>query len=179
MRKLYIFYLLFFINALYSTVSAQKPNLQFEQISDKSGRPLGAITGIVQDKHGFLWFSSRNGLYRYDGYSYKVFKNVPNDSNSIPFNAISLLYYDKTGSFWLQHFDVFAAFTNEELDTNYQKITKLHFASDAKIVEDGFGNLWIGPNEKGLLRYNRQSKDIQYFGASVPKFGSPYKTVHI
>jgi len=113
-RMIKLFVKVLLLISLPIAVFSQKPVFQFEQITDKGGRSLGCITGIVQDKYGFLWFSTKNGLYRYDGYSYKTFKNDPNDSTSLPFNGITYLFYDKSETFWLRHYDRLAAFRNEK-----------------------------------------------------------------
>ena len=91
----------FFKTLLFS----QEKDIFFEQITNESGRSLGFITGIVQDQTGFMWFSTRSGLYRYNGYSYKLFKNIPSDSLSLPFNDIAYLYYDNNQNFWMRHYD--------------------------------------------------------------------------
>ncbi len=166
------FVLLFLFIAFFSVsyVNAQKQLLQFEQITNKSGRTLGFITGIVQDSQGFMWFSTRSGLYRYDGYNYKLFKNNTKDSTSLPYNDIANLYYDKAGVLWLLHYDQYFPFKDEKLDYDYDFITKQHFDLQAKIIEDNENNLWIGPSEKGLLKYNKLTKQSQYFKKSLPQY---------
>lgn len=151
---------------------AQSPNLLFDQITDKSGRSLGFITGIVQDTTGFMWFSTRNGLVRYDGYDYKLFKTKPNDSLSLPFNDITNLYYDRDGLLWMRHYDQYFAFKNEKLCYKFDSITSKHYDTEAKITEDKHGYLWIGPSKNGLMRYDKKNKKVDWF-KNLPKSYKP------
>jgi hypothetical protein len=169
MKKLFLLFLfitIFFVSIL----NAQRQNLQFEQITNKSGRSLGFITGIVQDSLGFMWFSTRSGLFRYDGYDYKLFKKNPKDSTSLPYNDIANLYYDKSGILWLLHYDQYFPFKDEKLNFEYDTITKQHFDLQAKIIEDNHNNLWIGPSPRGLLKYNKTTKQSEYFIKSLAQY---------
>jgi ligand-binding sensor domain-containing protein/serine phosphatase RsbU (regulator of sigma subunit) len=167
-RKAYMKYLFILFAVFCQLLSyAQKPDLQFERITDKSGRTLGFVTGIAQDKHGFMWFSTRNGLYRYDGYNYKLFRSKSKDSTSLPFNAITSMYYDRQGTFWLKHLDKLAAFQNEKLSYQFQDITQKEFGNEVEIIEDKFQNIWIAPTKEGIYKYNRTSRRLDNITSPV------------
>ena len=55
-------------------VIAQNPAISFEHLTSEDGMPNSTIQDILQDKKGFMWFFSRNGLFRYDGYHFTSFK---------------------------------------------------------------------------------------------------------
>ncbi len=59
------------------------------------------ITSIVEDERGFMWFGTADGLNRYDGYTFKIFRNIPNDSTSLPNNNINSMVEDKQGNIWI------------------------------------------------------------------------------
>src|SRR3989339_1195416 len=123
MKRFYVAFtacILLFVTLL----PAQQKDIVFEQITNESGRSLGFITGIVQDETGFMWFSTRNGLYRYDGYSYKLFKHSSTDSLSVPFNDIAFLYYDKNQNLWIRHYDELSLFKDEKKSFDFDTITK-------------------------------------------------------
>ena len=65
--------------------SAQEPRL--EVISVEQGLSQGYVPSVCQDEDGFLWFMTNNGLNRYDGYDFKVFRNNPHDSFSLSDNT--------------------------------------------------------------------------------------------
>jgi signal transduction histidine kinase/ligand-binding sensor domain-containing protein len=70
-------------------------------ISKEDGLSQNYIAAIVQDKKGFMWFGTMDGLNCYDGYDFKVYYNNPNDVTSISCNQIKNLELGKDGSIWV------------------------------------------------------------------------------
>ena len=138
----------------------QKQDFVFEQITNESGRSLGFITGISQDTNGFMWFATRSGLYRYNGYSYKLFKHQKNDSTSLPFNDIAYMYYDNQHHLWMRHYEQLSAFKDEKRVFDFDSVVNREYDIEVKIVQDHRGNYWVGPTGKGLLRYNPNDKQV-------------------
>ena len=60
----------------------------FHHLQVENGLSNNAVICSLQDKRGFLWFGTKDGLDRFDGYSFKVFRNDPDDSTSIGSNFI-------------------------------------------------------------------------------------------
>ena len=83
-----------------SNVSAQK-NFVFENFSIPQGLSNPTINTIIEDKYGFLWLGTNDGLSRYDGYEFKVYKNNPSDSTSLPGNSIRTISEDNAGNLWI------------------------------------------------------------------------------
>ena len=93
LRFIFLVTLIFF-----SIISqAQKPTIKFTTISTKDGLSQVSVTSVLQDSRGFMWFGTRDGLNRYDGYKFRVYKNIPGDANSISFNFITSLFEDAKG----------------------------------------------------------------------------------
>lgn len=59
------------------------------------------VSSILEDKEGFMWFATQNGLYKYDGYRFYAYKYNPLQLNSLPANWVRHLSQDKDGIFWL------------------------------------------------------------------------------
>ena len=74
-------------------------NLHIEKVQEE-GLSSDYIVCINQDTKGFLWFGTREGLFRYDGYSFRAFKNLPGDSSSLVNNVIISLCSDKN-NLWI------------------------------------------------------------------------------
>ncbi len=163
MRQLTRLILLYSVLSLSVYALPHQQQLVFDKITDKNGRSLGFITGIVQDRYGFIWFSTRNGLYSYDGYNYRHFHNNPKDSTSLPFDDITFMFLDRDGVFWLRHYDRIVAFENEKVSYRYSALTGIRFNLDACITQDGAGNIWAGPSKEGLIRYNKLTNTITTF----------------
>ena len=80
--------------------SAQNPP-GYETISTAQGLSQGMVFDILQDAEGFLWVATKNGLNRYDGYSFKVFANDPYNARSLSSNSIVKLFEDARGRIWV------------------------------------------------------------------------------
>jgi hypothetical protein len=62
--------------------------LRFERLAPEDGLSQNAVLALWQDQQGYLWIGTQDGLNRYDGYSFTVFKNNPLDDNSLSVSAI-------------------------------------------------------------------------------------------
>lgn len=91
--------LLFYFGLLLPISHAQ--NVQLEVLNSAQGLSQGMVYDIVQDRNGFIWFATRGGLNRYDGYGFKVWKNDPFNPYSISDNTIQVLLEDRRGWLWL------------------------------------------------------------------------------
>src|SRR6188768_4317889 len=73
----------------------------FKNFQGSKGVAGNNIICITQDKKGFMWFGGRRGLYRFDGYSSRVFRNSHPDSSGIGSNSILSLYEDPNETLWV------------------------------------------------------------------------------
>lgn len=135
---------------------------QFKNISLKDGLSQSTINAIIQDRYGYMWFGTQDGLNRYDGYDFVVYRNDKNDPTSISDNWIWTIFEDSRGDLWigtynggLNKFDrqhnKFIRYQHNKLDTN-----SLSNNNVISIVEDKSGSLWIGTWGGGLQRFDEQ-----------------------
>ena len=82
-------------------LSASLPTFRFEHLSTQNGLSHNSVIEIVQDRQGFMWFGTLNGLDRYDGYRFTAYRPVPGDSTSLCHNVINALYEDSRGILWI------------------------------------------------------------------------------
>ncbi len=73
----------------------------YESITTAHGLSQGMVFDMLQDKEGFIWVATKNGLNRYDGYSFKVFTNDPYNPHSLSSNTIMKLFEDSKGRIWV------------------------------------------------------------------------------
>lgn len=59
------------------------------------------LNNMMQDKKGYMWFTTADGLYKYDGYNLTRFQRNPRDTNSLADNSVSSIYEDRTGILWI------------------------------------------------------------------------------
>jgi signal transduction histidine kinase/ligand-binding sensor domain-containing protein/AraC-like DNA-binding protein len=77
-------------------------DIKFEQISALEGLSQNTVRCILQDKNGFLWFGTKNGLNRYDGFNFVAYKS---GNGKIEDNRIKEIYEDKNGFLWIKGYN--------------------------------------------------------------------------
>ncbi len=97
-------YLLFNVtsaNQEKATIKNINQHFTFKSIEHKQLDQIGAISAIVQDNQGFLWFGGSGGLSRYDGYQFTFYKHDPKDISSLANNGINDMIIDASGQLWI------------------------------------------------------------------------------
>jgi ligand-binding sensor domain-containing protein/signal transduction histidine kinase len=84
-----------------SSLLAQERRIGFERLSIMQGLSQSEVNCILRDRQGFMWFGTQDGLNRYDGYAFTVYRHNPSDSNSISDNYITALSEDGRGNLWI------------------------------------------------------------------------------
>jgi ligand-binding sensor domain-containing protein/serine phosphatase RsbU (regulator of sigma subunit) len=87
---------------LFVTQIQAQSNISFNHLNVENGLSQSAVTCILQDKNGFMWFGTQDGLNRYDGYNFKIFKNISDDSTSLSDNFIFSIYENESGSLFIE-----------------------------------------------------------------------------
>jgi ligand-binding sensor domain-containing protein/DNA-binding response OmpR family regulator len=135
----------------------QQP-LSFSRITVDNGLPQNTVMTIMQDKTGFIWFGTNDGLCKYNGIDFKIYKHTLDDEGSLGNNQINKVYEDHKGNIWVGTFNGLNLY-NRNNDTFVRclfpgKKTRYNIQT---ILEDQHGNLWIGC-QKGL--YLLSASDI-------------------
>lgn len=147
-------------------LSAQPRPVTFEHISLEEGLSQSAVTCILQDRQGFMWFGTYDGLNKFDGYDFVVYKHDLQNPHSLSDNTIQALFEDSAGMLWIGTREGLCRF-----DPGYEKITRyLHNPNDphslshntvTAICESRHGNatvLWVGTQGGGLNRFDPESQ---------------------
>jgi signal transduction histidine kinase/CheY-like chemotaxis protein/ligand-binding sensor domain-containing protein len=148
---------------------AQNREMHFEHLSTKDGLSERNINCIFQDSKGFIWVGTRDGLNRYDGYQFKIYRNNPYDTSSISNNYISQLAEDKAGNIWvatigggLNKYDP----RNEKFyHYRHQDKNNTSIASDFinKIAIDNDGSIWLATQSEGLDHLNIKTNQAAHY----------------
>lgn len=93
--------LLILIQIIPGFVYSQSQDIKFESITTEQGLSSNTVYDIIQDRCGFMWLATRNGLNRFDGYHIKEFKYSPHDTHSIAVNWCQSLHEDRHGKLWI------------------------------------------------------------------------------
>ena len=86
-------------------ISRGNEGYRFEHLTVEDGLSRNTVVAIVQDKYGYMWFATWNGLNRYNGYEFEVFKTDLTDSLSISTNRVEMLALDDSLNVWARTFD--------------------------------------------------------------------------
>jgi ligand-binding sensor domain-containing protein len=139
------------------------PELRFQHLSEKDGLSDNGVTGITQDKNGFIWFATINGLNRFEGYRVKQFFHVEGDSTSLPGNFVAQVVVDAKNNLWLSTNNGLAYFnTGTQKSINFIRDFKnsLSFRGidNSCIYLDSANNAWV-TTSKSLFRFDQ---NLQY-----------------
>ena len=146
------------------TLNAQYNSLQFENYDFRAGLSQNSGYAITQDKTGFMWFGTQDGLNRFDGYEMKVFRKSLTP-NSIPDNFISALATDDDGNIWIgtpNGLSVYYALSNkvEKLADSAGSGNLLSHCSIIGIKKDSHNNIWILTQFDGVFLFTHQRQLI-------------------
>ncbi|MCU7504355.1 MAG: histidine kinase [Ignavibacteria bacterium] len=157
----------------------------FEHISIEQGLSQSSINAIIQDFKGFIWIATADGLDRYDGYSFKIFRNIPQLTGSLSDNSVSAVYEDRNGNLWA---GTLLGNLNK-YDRRNERFIKYSFGSDSgytspvmnaipeypltfsrfndrtitAISGDSKGNLWIATWGQGLFSFEVKTGKVKHF----------------
>ena len=146
----------------------------FEKLTNDDGLSQGTINDIMQDKKGFMWFATKEGLNRYDGYDIKVYKNILGESTSLSSNNILKVLEDHNEMIWVgtdQGIDLFDPKSEIFSRVNFPDSIGTFHTCDMCI--DKNDNLWIGTAGKGLLAYNITTGKTKVFKRFQKDTSSP------
>jgi len=138
------------------TVLAQRIDMRFKHITISDGISESCINTIMQDKEGFIWLATHDGLNKFDGYTFKVYKPDASNEHSLYSNQVKTICEDSKGNIWvgtagggLSMFDK----KTEEFTTymnNPNDETSIPFNDVFSIFEDSKKRLWVGTFGGGL-----------------------------
>lgn len=168
-----------FFLPLKSTGAGVVNNLNFDFYSQEHGLSNNQIHCILQDKKGWMWFGTSQGVCRFDGYKFTVFKNDPEDSTSLKGNLVRAIFEDSKGQLWVGTEDGGLNKFNREKE-NFQHLfyydegAFLKDVSVTSIYEDASGILWVG-TETSLYRIENESNPIEVKPANRSSFAEYYR----
>jgi len=157
--------LLLVFSLLFTPLILGNERYYFSTLALEDGLSQITVVCILQDSKGFMWFGTRNGLNRYDGYNFDIFLTNVEDNTTISDNHILCIEEDKNGNLWVgtnnglnkldlstNQFERFFFNPTDNQSLSHNTILSLH--------HDKEGNLWVGTNE-GVCLYNPSTNAFQ------------------
>lgn len=126
----------------------------FNALTINDGLSQGMVTSILQDRYGFMWFATLDGLNRYDGYRFSVYRNDQQNPSSITQSFAQSLFEDSKGRFWIGTIsgglDLFERETETFIHIRHQEgnVNSLSPGPVESIWEDKEGNIWLHVGDK-------------------------------
>lgn len=155
------------ITKIPSLLQQPSNNIRFETLSMEDGLSQNSVITMLQDRQGFMWFGTEDGLNKYDGYQFTIYKHDPENEQTISDNLVSKIYEDSNGNLWIG--------TRSGLDRfERSNETFLHFQDDplnpnsvqgkwvTSIMEDSSGNLWIGTDDAGISMLDPSTEEFSH-----------------
>ena len=154
-------------------ISAKKieagQRLRFEHISIEEGLSQSTVFFILQDSQGFMWFGTEDGLNKYDGYDFTIYRHDPENPSSLSGNWITALVEDDLGRLWIgtsdgglsrfdRTLDYFIHYRNDPQDPD-----SLSDDNVTAIYQDLEGVLWIGTGGGGLDRFDQENERFVHY----------------
>lgn len=187
MNGLFFTALLLLFSSLGGLCFAQYQQVVFDHITTNDGLSQSTVNCIIQDRKGFLWFGSYDGLNRYDGYTFKVYRKNDKDRTCISSNDIIFLLEDKKGYIWIANgsrtgldrfnpeSETFETYSHDPADPQSLSDNRVY-----SIFQDRKENIWIC-TENALNLYippeSTKSKKARFEKFTYPGLSDPFTWV--
>ncbi|MFD1141151.1 ATP-binding protein [Larkinella insperata] len=141
---------------------------QPQLITDRQGLPQGFVPGIVQDQQGFIWMATHDGLCRYDGNRFKVFRQQTAGPSSLPFSSVEALRLDHRGRIWVTSeqkalvlFDprteAYIPISRQLAGLPFSQVPPVHYYADRQ------NRLWMTYYGLGIVCYDLTTRRYRWF----------------
>jgi ligand-binding sensor domain-containing protein len=157
-------------------VAQPREHFRFDHLRVEQGLSQGSINAMLQDRTGFLWIGTDDGLNRFDGYQFVVLRPDPLDRHALAGNVVTALSLDASGMLWIgtsgsgfQSFDP-ATWTFTSYPHTLPSGTSVRDEIITAIQADASRRIWIGTDHEGLLVFDTKTEALRQFPlpASVP-----------
>ena len=144
-----------------STAAPARP-IRFDRLSLEQGLSQSTVMDVLQDRRGYIWLATEDGLNRFDGASFRVYKHDPADEASLPSSFVWGVEEDAAGDLWIATSNGLALWQRatdrivRQANVGGRHIRAIRFAPREKA-------LWIGTRDAGLLRLDLATGQLQPF----------------
>ena len=153
------------------SVAEAKP-MRFAHLSVDEGLSQTSVFSMFQDRDGFVWLGTEDGLNRFDGQTVTVYKHDPQDPGSLPHDLVWSIAEDPSGDLWIgteggglarwnRDTDRFTRFQHDPNDANSLSGDRVRI-----VLVDAEGAVWVGTKDAGLTRFEPQTGTFTRFGHS-------------
>jgi len=164
MKKIAIYLLIIFI---FPFTSFGEDSFYFRHYGVEDGLPQNTVNCIMQDQQGFMWFGTKDGLSRYDGYSFRNYRYSAANKNSIGNNFIRCLHQEKGGIIWIgTDAGVFLYHPDTDFFSHFNIKTAQGIGIEKEVNDiksDQEGNLWFAVDWQGVFQYKANRNELIFY----------------
>lgn len=157
--------IIFFATILFSELIAQTGEIRFERIANENVISQSAINHIHQDEKGFMWFATKNGIIKFDGYQSQNFKSEPGKTGGLSTNYIQCMAEDDS-VIWFGTIggglNKYNKFTGKFGNIYFDESVGIAGNDIYSLLDDENGNLWIGTTN-GLSKYDKAKNQFKSY----------------
>ncbi|MDJ0916493.1 MAG: sigma 54-interacting transcriptional regulator [Woeseiaceae bacterium] len=144
-------------------------SMRFSHITHEDGLSQSFVYAMAQDRDGFMWLGTQEGLNRFDGHNFRIYAEDPDNPEALADDGIRTLFLDDTGLLWIGT-DAGGLSAFDPVTETFK--TYLHDPTDRTsiadnlvrvVMEDSAGNLWVGTDGSGLDRLDRDTGIFEHF----------------
>jgi len=159
---------IFYLTLLSHVAISQQRDLNFVNLSSEDGLSSNTVTAILKDKYGYMWFGTDDGLNKFDGVNFSVYRHKESDTTSIGANSILAMHEDRLGNLWVGTNATLSLYDRKkDCFINYQ-FTLNNTART--LFSDHLGNLWVG-SYIGLFMLDLRTGKTTRYSADAGKPG--------
>ena len=159
--------IIFFIFNIF-LLKSYSQDYNFKHININDGLSQNAVFAIMKDSRGFMWFGTKDGLNKYDGYNFVIYQLNPFDSATLSANYITSLFEDSRGLIWVGTIDRGINVYDRMKDVFYRVnlgkdgLSLRNIFEIQAIDEDSEGNVWVATSGDGLFRVKVNPENFEF-----------------
>ncbi|MES2734500.1 MAG: two-component regulator propeller domain-containing protein [Bacteroidota bacterium] len=152
-----------------SELTIAQPRMMFKRYSVQDGLSHNYARKVIQDSEGFIWIATEDGLNKFNGYTFQIYKNIPGDTTSLSNHPTTTVAEDKDHNIWIGTWGGGLFKYNRKRD-NFQHITPVSGKDNSgssnyiyDLFKDSHGRMWVGTNGNGLFLINTNDYTYTHF----------------
>lgn len=152
-----ILFVLFYLNPVYGQLFSEF-DFKYKTFTIKDGLAHDAVKKCMMDSKGFLWIITENGLSRFDGHTFKNFKNVPNDTTSLPANNLTDLIIDRHDNIWLAYDFGVCIFDAKTYKSKQIKYKGKNVLGEKMAYDKELNHVYVCSHTQGLYKIDAETR---------------------
>lgn len=172
-KKYVVLFILFITLLMHRTLVMSYPEYSFKHYNINNGLSQNTVRSIFQDNQGFMWFGTKDGLNRFDGSKFKVFKFSPN--GKLTDNVFHRILQDRNDKIWVATEE--GVYIYDMHKEEFHRFNRVTIENDSvmgvvtEMVTDQDGDIWMSVEDKGIYHYSLAEDLLSFYAIPLVKDG--------